>query len=90
VSSLAEFSALVTEVESFDPVARAIRSARTPNSVSEFYRTFDIFQFATKLDALLELLDSTADALAATWDQRGEEADGPEFKGGDCFKPTIQ
>jgi hypothetical protein len=89
ISLLAEFTAMVNEVETFDPVARAIRSARTPNSVSEFYRTFDIFQFATKLDALLELLDSTADALAAEWDRREDEAARVDMNAG-AIESTIQ
>jgi hypothetical protein len=86
VSSLAEFSALVNEVESFDPVARAIRSstAEARNLVSQYYRAFDVAQFANKLDGLLDLLNATADALAATWDER------EEFNGRDDFKPTIQ
>jgi hypothetical protein len=42
VSSLADFSARVNEAESLDPVARAIRSSREPNSVSQFYRKFEI------------------------------------------------
>ena len=88
VSSLADFSTLVNEVESFDPVARAMRSASAPNSVSEFYRNLDIFQFVMKLDGLLELLDSTADGLAATWDMR-DEANAGEFDDGG-FTPTIQ
>jgi len=83
VSSLAGFSAVVSEVEAFDPVGRVIRSAGSPNCASEFLRNFDIFKFATKLDALLQLLDSTADALAAEWDQR------TDFCGGD-FSRTIQ
>ena len=83
VSSLADFSALVNEVETFDPVARAIRSASSPNAVSEFLRAFDIFQLATKLEAMLDLLDATADALAA-------EATAGEDIGGDDFSPTIQ
>ncbi len=93
VSSMVEFSGLVNEVEVFDPVSRAVRSARTkdPNSVSGHYRTFDIFQFARKLDALLDLLDSTSDALAAEWDRRAEAtAAFAEFDGGDDFGPTIQ
>ena len=91
MSSLADFSALVNEVECFDPVARAIRSSRAggPNSVSQYYRTFDVVQFAKTLDGLLDLLDVTADGLAAMWDQRAE-ASGTEFDGGDDFKPTIQ
>jgi hypothetical protein len=86
VSSLADFSALVNEIESFDPVTRAIRSSGSPNSLSEFYRTFDIFQFATRVDALLELLDSTADALAAARDQSAEAIG---LDGGNDFEPTI-
>jgi hypothetical protein len=91
VASLADFSALVNEVECFDPVARAIRFSRAggPNSVSQYYRTFRVVQFAKKLDGLLDLLDVTADALAATWDLRAQ-ASGTEFDGGDAFKPTIQ
>jgi hypothetical protein len=53
-------------------VARAIRSARSPTSISEFYRQFDVFKFATTLDALLDLQESTAKALAAMFDQRIE------------------
>jgi len=49
----------------------------------------NVVQFAKKLDGLLDLLDVTADGLAATWDQRAE-ASGTEFDGGDDFKPMIQ
>jgi hypothetical protein len=86
VSSLADFSAVVNEVESFNPVARAIRSstAEGPNSVAQYYRAFNVAQFANKLGGLLDLLNATDDALAATWDQRAE------FHGGEDFKPTIQ
>jgi hypothetical protein len=92
VSSPAEFRALVNEVESFDPVARAIRSSRTgeADSVSEYFRRFDILQFATRLDALLMLLDFTAGGLAATWDMQQEGLAGGKFDGGAYFKPTIQ
>jgi len=91
VSSLADFSALVNEVESFDPVTRAIRASglKDPNSVSQYYRTFDIVQFAKKLDGLLDLLDVTADALAAAWDQRTEISGEEKFHAGRTIKPTI-
>jgi hypothetical protein len=46
ISSLADVSALVNEVETFDPFSRAIRFARSPDLVSGFYRNFDIFNFA--------------------------------------------
>jgi hypothetical protein len=85
VGNLDEFGAFVNEVESFDPVSRAIRNSRTkgPDSVSEFYRDFDIFRFATRLNALLELLDSTADALAAEFDRLTDLGDAD-------FSPTVQ
>jgi hypothetical protein len=42
------------------------------------------------MDAVLELLDSTADALAATWDMQTEAA-APEadLHAGNDFEPTI-
>ena len=51
VANLADFSALVNEVESFDPVARAIRSsiAGGKSSVSQFYPNFNVVQFAKKV-----------------------------------------
>ena len=91
VSSLADFVALVNEVESFDPVTRAIRSARAenPNSVSQYYRTFNVVEFAKKMDGLLDLLDVTADALAATWDELAEVSGEEKFHAGGDIKPTI-
>ena len=90
VSSLADFTAIVNEVEGFEPVTRTIRSAKHPKSVSEFYRNFDAFTFATKLNALLDLLDSTADALAAEWDLRSEAMAGGKVGGAGGFGLTIQ
>ncbi len=91
VASLADFSALVNEAEALDPVTRAIRSSRIkgPNSVSHFYRTFNFVNFARKLDGLLNLLDVTADALAAEWDQRAEVSSKEDYHAGDNIKPTI-
>ena len=91
VSSLADLSALVNEVESFDPVTRAIRSAgaKDPKSVSQYYRTFNVVRFAKKLDSLLDLLDVTADALAATWDQHAEVSGEEKFQARGNIKPTI-
>jgi hypothetical protein len=91
VLSLADFSALVSEVESLDPVTRAIRSAggKDPKSVPQYYRTFNVVQFAKKLDGLLDLLDVTADALAAAWDQRTEISGEEKFHAGRTIKPTI-
>jgi hypothetical protein len=89
VASLADFRALVNEVESLEPVSQAIRSSKGPNSVSDSFLSFDVVQFARRLDTLLDLLDATADTLAAEWDQRGAVSGKEKFHAGDDFKPTI-
>lgn len=92
VSSLAGFTALVNELEALDPVSCAVHSSsRGPfGSVPQQLQRVTVVQFARRLDALLVLVDETADALAATWDLRQDEAAGVEFDGGDDFGPTIQ
>jgi hypothetical protein len=88
VSSLADFTALVSELEALDPVAVAVQSRnRRPDGwVPNQLLPPNVVRFAKRLDSLLDLLDVTADALAATWDQvSGEES----FQAGDDFKPTI-
>ena len=92
VANLADFSALVNEVESFDPVTRAIRSSSAggKGSVSQYYRTFNVVQFAKRMDALFDLLDVTADALAATWDQQAKEMTAEIWEGDPDVGPTIQ
>jgi hypothetical protein len=90
ITSLADFRALVNEVESLEPVAQAIRSSKGRNSVSDSFLRFNVVQFAGRLDCLLDLLDVTADALAATWDQRKQGISAKiHFKPEDEFKPTI-
>jgi hypothetical protein len=89
ITSLADFRVLVNEVESLEPVAQAIRSSKGRNSVSDSFLRFDVVQFARRLDCLLDLLDVTADALAATWDQRTQVSGEEAFHGADTIKPTI-
>jgi hypothetical protein len=92
VVSLADFSALVNEVETLDPVSCAVRSSTRgrDGSVPDQLEPSNVVQFAKKLDALLDLLDATADALAATWDQRTEVSGEEKFHAGDDIEPTIQ
>jgi hypothetical protein len=93
VASLADFSALVNELEELDPVAVAVRPAnRRPDGwVPSQLQTPNVVRFAKKLDALLNLLAATADGLAADWDlqQEGISAE-TDSDTGDDFRPTIQ
>ena len=68
ISNLAQFSALVNVVESLDPVTRAVLPSRAGGA-------FNFVPFARRMDALLDLLDVTADALAAMWDEGRFRAD---------------
>jgi hypothetical protein len=65
VESLADFKTLTEEVNSVDPGSYIFRSPVSANEQS-------VRAFARKMDAVLELLDATADALAAEWDMRSE------------------
>src|ERR1019366_2977638 len=89
VASLADFSALVNELEALDPVAVAVRPGnRRPDSwVPSQLQPPNVVQCAKRLDSLLNLLDSAADALAATWEQA---SDKETFDAEGDFKPTIQ
>jgi hypothetical protein len=93
ISSLADFSALVNELEELDPVAVAMRPGnRRPDfSVPQQLLPSNVVRFAKKLDALLDLLAATADGLAAEWDlQRDGISSEADLDAGDDFKPTIQ
>jgi hypothetical protein len=89
ISTLAEFSAVVAELESLDPVVSAVTVGRSrrDGSVPHQLEPPKIVQFAKRLDALLDLLDVTADALAAMWDQQAIETD---LYGDGNVGPTIQ
>jgi hypothetical protein len=85
VANLSEFSALVSEVESLDPVTCSVTTGRSrrDGSVPPGLEPTNIARLARKLDALLNLLDSTADALAATTGMIDDET-------GHGINPTIQ
>jgi hypothetical protein len=72
--SLAGFSALVDELEGVDPIAVAVHSkTRTRvGAVPPQLQPTNVIRLAKRLDALIDLLNATADALAATWDLQAE------------------
>ena len=86
IENLNDFKAVVEGVNSVDPGQSVFR---IPGK-TEAKGSFDVWGFARKMDALLELLDSTADGLAAEWDLRSEGT-AVGFNGDDGgFEPTIQ
>jgi len=92
IASLADFSALVNELEALDPVSCAVQSGRRgrDGSVPHQLQPPNVVQFAKKLDGLLDLLDVTADALAAMSEKVEALGEGKFQAGNDDFKPTIQ
>lgn len=93
MSNLADFSALVNEIETLDPVSFLVRAAnrRADSWVPDKLLPTNVVQFAKKLDALIDLLDATADALAAVWDlQRDGILTKANLDAENDFGPTIQ
>jgi hypothetical protein len=91
VASLADFSAVVSELAALAPVSIAVHSGSRARDGSVPYQLHppNVVQFAKNLDCLLDLLDSTTDALAAEWAMRSEvTTEGSGSDGG--FGPTIQ
>jgi hypothetical protein len=76
-----------------DPVSCAVhsKSRRRDGSAPELLQPSNAIRFAKKLDGLLDLLDATTDALAATWDLRAEGISVElDSEAGEDFGPTIQ
>jgi hypothetical protein len=86
ISDLSKFSALVNELEAVDPVSCSTNLAQQKHDGSAPDKLLPprVVRLPTRLDALLDLLDSMSDGLAATWDlqQDGVTED-------DLVKPTI-
>jgi hypothetical protein len=86
IESLDDFRFVVEELNSADPGSHRFR---LPGE-TEAKGSLHVRGFVTKMDALLALLDATADALAAEWDLRSEQM-AVGFNGDDGeFGPTIQ
>ena len=70
ISSLEDFSMLVAELDSLDPVSAAIRADKSglPGAIPASLQKSKIVNVVPKLDAMLDLLDAMTDGLAATVD----------------------
>ena len=69
VSNFTEFSALIAELETMEPVSAVIYAERTKKNVGEIppqLKKRNVLEIASKLDAVIDLLAATADGLAAT------------------------
>jgi hypothetical protein len=93
IEDLSQFMAAVEEVNAIDPSFHAFRlpvSTAAPRPGQGDVRRA-VREFTDRADALIDLLASTADALAATWDlQRETAVPGVDLDHRDDFEPTIQ
>lgn len=91
VASLADFSALVNELEALDPVSCSVCSSSRgrDGSVPLQLQAPNVLRFAKKLDGLLDLLDVTTNALAARWEQEPEVPGENNSHARGNSKPTI-
>ena len=91
IENLTDFKAVIEELNAVDPGSYIFRlPGRAEGQDSAPGRVkVTMLEFARRMDALLELLDSTADALAAEWDMRSEGPTEANGSGGG-FEPPIQ
>jgi hypothetical protein len=85
VSTLAEFRALVDQLEAREPVSCSVHAEKRgrPGMIPAQLQRSEVAELLPKLDALVDLLAARTDGLAARWDQSGEA----ETNIG--FNPTI-
>jgi len=84
IENMWDFKAIIEKLNAVDPGSYSFRCPVDPKAESA------VREFGRKMDAVIGLLDSTADALAAEWDMR---SDGVAIEGGwngGGFEPTIQ
>jgi hypothetical protein len=84
IETLADFKAVVEQINSIDPGSYSFQCPVDPTSETS------VREFADKMDALIGLLASTADGLAAEWDRRSETPGNDFGWNGGGFGPTIQ
>jgi hypothetical protein len=82
IETLADFKAVVEEVNSVDPGSFVFRC---PVDAKD---QFGFREFERKMDAVIGLLESTADALASEWELRSDAPTETNGNGGG-FEPVI-
>jgi hypothetical protein len=83
IENLADFKAVIEEANGIDASFHAFRCPADPERPQMVKST--VLELVHRLDVLLELLERTADGLAAEWDLRSEGF-GPDEGG---IKPTV-
>ena len=93
VEGLGDFKAIIEKLNAVDPAFYAFRSpaAAERKAAGPGHLDLSVTEFARRVDAVLGLLDATADALAAEWDLRADAAAvGSDWPNGGDFGPTVQ
>jgi len=92
VENLADFQVFIDELDSADPGSHLFRCPVNIDGQGsvESHLNFDVRDFARRMNAVLDLLDCTADALAATWDLQADEMVAEIWDGDLDVEPTIQ
>lgn len=84
IETLADFKGFIEKINSVDPGSYSFRCPFDPKD------QFGFREFARRMDAVIGLLESTGDALAAEWDLRSAGAGIDADWTGGGFGPTIQ
>jgi hypothetical protein len=85
VADLTDFKTVVQELNDSGPAVYGLRvPVGDPESLSSAVR-----EFARRTEALLTMLEETADALAAEWGMRSEGGDDESRHNGGQLPPTV-
>ena len=94
VANLSDFSAIISEIDRVDLESFALRypaNLDITGTAQHGSLNFSLRDFAKQTDAVLDLLDGTADAIVATKDlQNGVVSLDANRNGGGGFEPVIQ
>jgi hypothetical protein len=91
IATLAEFSAVIAELERCEPVSLVTSSPQDRALAPRLLQPSRVIELTKKLDSVIDLLDMTADGLAAEWDRfKALMAAKEALWRKDGSEPTIQ